>query len=150
MIATSSSDEKLAQARKLGADETINYRTTPDWDKVVPRLCTGGQGVDQVIEVSAGTGKIRKTPPALDGLLWPSSACSPLAAGLDPLRVLMKSIRVQGVFVGSRSMFEEMNQAISVNQLKPVIDRTFPFDHAREALEAMKTGSHFGKIVLKF
>ena len=69
-------------------------------------------------------------------------------SGLDPMRVLMKSIRLQGIFVGSRRMFTEMNTAITVNRLKPVIDKTFAFDQAREALEFMKAGSHFGKIVI--
>jgi NADPH:quinone reductase-like Zn-dependent oxidoreductase len=62
----------------------------------------------------------------------------------------MKSVRLQGIFVGSREMFENMNRAVALNALKPVIDRTFPFEEAREALEYMDRGSHFGKIVLRF
>ena len=70
--------------------------------------------------------------------------------GLDPVRVLMKSVRLQGILVGSREMFENMNRAVALNNLKPVIDKIFPFEKAREALEHMESGSHFGKIVLKF
>jgi NADPH:quinone reductase-like Zn-dependent oxidoreductase len=148
VIATSSSDEKLARARALGADETINYRNTPDWDKEALRL-TNGAGVDVVVEVG-GAGTLPKSVNAtrIGGLV---ALIGVLASGggLDPMRVLMKSIRLQGIFVGSRQMFEEMNKAITVNRLKPVIDRTFEFDQAREALESMNTGSHFGKIVVK-
>ena len=146
-IATSSSDEKLARARALGADETINYRNTPDWDKEVLRL-TDGAGADMVVEVG-GAGTLAKSVHAtrVGGLV---ALIGVLASGggLDPMRVLMKSIHLQGIFVGSRRMFEEMNRAITVNRLKPVIDKTFAFAQAREALESMKTGSHFGKIVI--
>jgi NADPH:quinone reductase-like Zn-dependent oxidoreductase len=147
VIATSSSDEKLARARALGADETINYRSTPDWDREALRL-TGGAGVDMVVEVG-GAGTLAKSVNAtrVEGLV---ALIGVLASGggFDPMRVLMKSIQLRGIFVGSRLMFEEMNRAITVNRLKPVIDQTFAFDQAREALEAMKTGSHFGKIVI--
>ena len=148
VIATSSSDEKLARIRELGADETINYKKTPDWDKEVLRL-TGGIGVDQVVEVG-GAGTLPKSVNAarIHGLV---SMIGVLASGsgLDPTRVLMKSIRVQGILVGSRRMFEDMNHAITVNRLQPAIDRTFSFGQAREALEYLESGSHFGKIVLK-
>ena len=63
--------------------------------------------------------------------------------------ILMKNIRVQGIFVGSRSMFEAMNRAIEVSQLHPVIDRVFPFDQAVEALKYLESGAHFGKVVVR-
>jgi NADPH:quinone reductase-like Zn-dependent oxidoreductase len=149
VIVTSSSDEKLARVRALGADATINYRTTPDWDKEVLRL-TNGVGVDHVVEVG-GAGTLAKSVNAvrvggcivLIGVLAGGS-------GFNPIALLMKSVRVQGVFVGSRQMFEEMNRAIAVNLLKPVIDKSFPFDQAREALTYMESGRHFGKIVIRF
>jgi NADPH:quinone reductase-like Zn-dependent oxidoreductase len=149
VIATSSSDEKLARVRKLGADETINYKKTPDWDKEVSRL-TGGAGVDHVIEVG-GAGTLAKSVNAArtEGIVYVIGVLAS-GGGLDHVRVLMKGIRLQGIMVGSRQMFEEMNRAISANGLKPVIDRTFPFEEAREALKYMESGSHFGKIVLKF
>jgi NADPH:quinone reductase-like Zn-dependent oxidoreductase len=149
VIATSSSDEKLERVRKLGADETINYRKTPDWDKEVLRL-TDGIGVNQVVEVG-GAGTLPKSVQAarIGGLVAVIGVLAS-GSGLDPVRVLMKSLRVQGILVGSRRMFEEMNRAIILKRLRPVIDRTFAFEQAREALEYMASGSHFGKIVLKF
>jgi NADPH:quinone reductase-like Zn-dependent oxidoreductase len=149
VIATSSSDEKLARVRKLGADETINYKKTPDWDKEVSRL-TGGVGVDHVVEVG-GAGTLAKSVNSArtEGIVYVIGVLAG-GGGLDHVRVLMKGIRLQGIMVGSRQMFEEMNRAIVANGLKPVIDRTFPFEETREALKYMESGSHFGKIVLKF
>jgi NADPH:quinone reductase-like Zn-dependent oxidoreductase len=149
VIATSSSDDKLAGVRKLGADETINYKKTPDWDKEVSRL-TGGIGVDHVVEVG-GAGTLAKSVNAArtEGIVYVIGVLAG-GGGLDHVRVLMKGLRLQGIMVGSRQMFEEMNRAIVANGLKPVIDRTFPFEEAREALKYMESGSHFGKIVLKF
>ena len=74
-----------------------------------------------------------------------------LAAGgqFNPVPILMKTVRLQGIYVGSRSMFEDMNRAVTQHQLKPVIDRVFPFSQAREALKHMESGSHFGKIVIR-
>jgi len=149
VISTSSSDEKLARARELGADETINYKKTPDWDKEVLRL-TNGIGVDHVVEVG-GAGTLSKgvNSTRIGGRV---TVIGVLTTGSDfnPISVLMKSIRMQGILVGSRQMFEDMNRAIEANRLKPVIDRTFAFEEARKALEYLESGSHFGKIVLKF
>jgi NADPH:quinone reductase-like Zn-dependent oxidoreductase len=148
-IITSSSDEKLDRARALGAAETINYKNNPDWDKEVLGL-TGKAGVDHVVEVG-GAGTLSKSlnavraggHVALIGVLASGG-------GFDPRVVLMKGIRLQGIFVGSRLMFEQMNSAIEANRLRPVIDKVFPFEEAREALKYMESGSHFGKIVIKF
>ena len=148
VIATSGSDEKLARVRKLGADEAINYKTIPNWDAEVLRL-TGGAGVDQVIEVG-GAGTLARSCNAtrVGGLV---SVIGVLAQGegMNPLKVLMKSLHVQGIFVGSREMFEDMNRAIAVAGLKPVIDQTFAFDKLHEGLDHMKSGAHFGKIVIR-
>jgi NADPH:quinone reductase-like Zn-dependent oxidoreductase len=133
----------------LGANDTINYKKTPDWDREVFRL-TDKVGVDHVVEVG-GAGTLPKSLNAvrMGGSI---SVIGALAGGtgVDPVRILMKSVRLQGIFVGSREMFENMNRAVALNALKPVIDRTFPFEEAREALEYMDSGSHFGKIVLRF
>jgi NADPH:quinone reductase-like Zn-dependent oxidoreductase len=147
VIATSSSDEKIKRVRALGADEVINYKRIPDWDKEVFRL-TGKIGVDHVVEVGgAGT-----MPKSLNAVRTGGdiSVIGVLAggSGLDPARLLMKSVRLQGIFVGSRQMFEEMNRAIALHTMRPVIDKTFPFDQAPEALAYMEKGLHFGKIVL--
>ncbi|MER3429281.1 MAG: NAD(P)-dependent alcohol dehydrogenase [Pyrinomonas sp.] len=149
VLITSSSDEKLERAKSLGADATINYRQVPDWDKEVLRL-TDGRGVDHVIELG-GAGTLTRSLNAvrvgghiaLIGVLAP-------AGEVDLRRALMKNVRVQGIFVGSRQMFEEMNRAIEANKLRPVIDRVFSFDEARAALEHMGSAAHFGKIVIKF
>lgn len=149
VILTSSSDDKLERARKLGADETINYKKAPDWEKEVVRL-TGGVGADHVVEVG-GAGTLAKSVSAarIHGHVAVIGVLSS-GPGLNPVPLLMKSLRMQGIFVGSREMFEAMNQAISANHLKPVIDKTFPFAQVREALQHMESGAHFGKIVVRY
>ena len=146
---TSSNDEKLERARELGADETINYKKTPDWDKEVLSV-TKKTGVDHVVEVG-GAGTLSKSLNSVR-VGGQVDLIGVLATGGDfnPLSVLMKGVRLQGIFVGSRRMFEDMNRAIESNQLKPVIDKTFSFEEVREALKYMESGSHFGKIVIKY
>lgn len=148
IISTSSSDEKLARLKELGSDEIINYRTREDWDKAVLEL-TNRVGVDHIIEVG-GAGTVPKSISSarMGGHVALIGALTG-GIGVDPVSVFMKAIRLQGMFVGSRAMFEDMNKAISVNKLRPVIDRVFEFDEAREALKHMESGSHFGKIVIK-
>src|SRR5215216_5957444 len=149
VIITSSSDEKLARARELGADETINYKKTPEWDKEVLTL-TDKVGVDHVIEVG-GAGTLSKSLNSVS-VGGQVDLIGVLTTGGDfnPLSVLMKGVRLQGIFVGSRRMFEDMNRAIEANRLKPVIDKTFAFEEVHEALSYMEAGAHFGKIVIKY
>ena len=146
---TSSSDEKLERARELGADETINYKKSPDWDKEVMGR-TKKTGVDHVIEVG-GSGTLSRSLNSVR-VGGQVDLIGVLASGGDfnPLSVLMKGVRLQGIFVGSRRMFEDMNRAIESNRMRPVIDRTFAFEQVREALKYMESGSHFGKIVIKY
>ena len=148
VIATSSSDEKLERVKQLGADETINYRDNEDWDKYVLEL-TGGRGVDHVVEVG-GTGTLQRSVKAVrvGGHIALIGALN-TTGEFNPIPIFMKAIRVQGIFIGSRTMFEEMNAKIEASGLKPVIDRVFGFDQAKEALRYMESGSHFGKIVVK-
>jgi NADPH:quinone reductase-like Zn-dependent oxidoreductase len=147
VIATSGSDEKLARARSLGADETINYRETADWDKAVLEM-TDGRGVDHVIEVG-GTGTLARSIKAVrTGGHIPLIGALDMSGEFNPIPIFMRSIRVQGIFIGSRRMFEDMNAKISEAKLKPVIDRVFEFDEAPAALRHMQSGSHFGKIVV--
>ncbi len=148
VIATSKSDEKLARAREMGASELINYTTTPAWDKRVREL-TGGTGVDMIVEVGgAGTLPSSLKAVRVGGYI---AMIGILSGGGDAnaVPILMKSIRVQGIFVGSRRMFEAMNRAIEVAALRPVIDRVFQFDQAREAMAHMESGAHFGKVVIR-
>lgn len=148
-IITSSSDEKLARAKTLGADETINYKTHPEWDKEVLRL-TGGQGVDIVLEVGGGETFVRSMSSvrasgqiAVIGVLTG-------VAGTVPLGFIgIQTLSVRGIFVGSAAMFEDMNRAIFANRLRPVVDRVFPFEQSADALRYMQSAQHFGKIVIK-
>ena len=148
VLATSSSDEKLARMRALGADETINYKTTPEWDKEVLRL-TEGIGVDHVVEVG-GKGTMARSVSAAS-LGGNVSVIGLLAEGGDfnPLSILQKGLRMRGILVGSRQMFADMNRAFATNGTRPVVDRAFAFSQAREALEYLATGAHFGKIVIR-
>jgi NADPH:quinone reductase-like Zn-dependent oxidoreductase len=148
VIITSSSDEKLARAKQLGAWATINYKTTPEWDKAVLRL-TDGVGVDHVSEVG-GAGTLERSLRAtrVGGTVGLIGILSGFGGQIDPMPVLMKGIRLQGVYVGSREMFEDMNRAMAIHKTKPVIDRVFPFSQARDALKLMESAAHFGKIVI--
>lgn len=147
VIATSSSDHKLERVRALGASDVINYRSTPEWGKRVRDL-TGGTGVDHVVEVG-GAGTLAQSLEAirtcgrisLIGILTGGQA--------NPIPILMKSVTLQGIFVGSREMFEAMNRAIALNGLKPIVDRVFPFAELPQALQHMESGAHFGKIVIR-
>lgn len=150
VIVTSRSDTKLARARALGADETINSQSTPDWDRAVREL-TRGEGVDWVVEIGgAGTlplstravrygGRI-----ALIGVL-----ASAGTSEFNPLPAMMKGVTIQGVFLGSRAAFQRMNIALAMHRLRPVVDRVFPFEAVPEAIRLMKSGGHFGKLVVR-
>ena len=146
-IVTSSSDNKLERAKDLGADALINYRQTPDWEAKVLEL-TNGTGVDVTIETGGG-GTLEKTIEAtrIGGTI---SLIGVLTGGtINPTTVMRKSIRLQGVYVGNRRMFEDMNAAFTQNRIHPLIDRVFDFEDARSAFQAMRVAGHFGKLVVK-
>ena len=150
VIITSRSDDKLERAKSLGADFGINYSTTPDWDKRA-REITGGLGVDHIIEVGgAGTFPRSLRSIRIGGYIGLIGNLGGNATEVNLVQILMQNLRIQGVLVGSRDTFEAMNRAISLHQLHPVIDRVFSFDEARHAFEYMASGSHFGKICIKF
>lgn len=150
VIITSSSDEKLQRARELGANQTVNYKKAPDWDKAA-RSLTDGLGVDYVVEVG-GSGTISKSLAALrtHGAVSVIGGLSGREPTISPVQILMNSARVQGIYVGSRAMFERMNRAIAFHRIKPVVDKVFPFTQIREGLRYMQSQQHFGKICLKF
>jgi NADPH:quinone reductase-like Zn-dependent oxidoreductase len=149
-IVTSSSDEKLDRARRMGASELINYKTTPNWDEAARKL-TGGRGVDHVIEVGGGDTLPRSLKAVrMQGAISVIGVLSGAEPNVSPRDILMNSVRVQGIYVGSRAMFERMNRAIELHSIKPVIDRVFPWTELREALLYMESQQHFGKICLKF
>lgn len=147
VIITSSSDEKLERAMELGADETVNYRDTESWDRKVLDL-TGGLGVDHVVEVG-GVGTLTRSVKSVrfGGHIALIGALA-TAGDFNLIPVFMKGIRMQGIFVGSREMFLEMNEFIEKADLKPVVGRQFGFDELKAAFEEMRSGSHFGKIVV--
>jgi NADPH:quinone reductase-like Zn-dependent oxidoreductase len=149
VIATSSSDEKLERIRALGASDGINYKATPEWDKAVLKL-TGGEGVDHVVEVG-GVGTLNRSLKAtkVGGRLSLIGVLTGGAAEVGIFPVLMKNLRIQGIYVGSVEMFESMNRAIALNSLKPVIDRVFPFEQAADAYRYLESGAHFGKVVIR-
>lgn len=151
VIATSSSDAKLAKARALGADWTVNYRKTPEWGKRAREL-TGGRGVDLVVEVG-GAGTLRESVRAtrIGGAIALIGVLSGASTDFNLAHVVMQNIRLQGVTVGSREMFEDMARAIAAHRLEPAVDgRVFPWTALREALEALPLGLHFGKTCLMF
>jgi NADPH:quinone reductase-like Zn-dependent oxidoreductase len=148
-LVTSSADAKLERAKTLGADEGINYKTTPDWDKKAREL-TGGAGVDHVVEVG-GAGTLNRSLRAVrsGGRISLIGVLSGAAGPVDTVLVLMRSLRLRGIYVGSREMFEAMNRAVALHNMKPVIDRAFPFDEARAAMQYLESGAHFGKVVIQ-
>jgi NADPH:quinone reductase-like Zn-dependent oxidoreductase len=148
VIATSKSDDKLDRVRELGAWETINYVTDPGWAERAIEL-TGGDGVDHVVEVG-GPGTTDQSIKAArrGGSVSLIGVLTGLEARVNPHPVALKGLRVQGIIVGSRAMFEDMNRAIAASGLKPVIDRVFPFDEAREALRHLQAARHVGKVVI--
>ena len=148
-IITSSSDEKLARAKEFGADDLINYKEREDWDRAVLEL-TEKRGVEQVVEVG-GAGTMQRSVNAVK--MGGHIAVIGVLSGkgdFNPATILMKSVKMHGIFVGSRQMFEQMNLLLCQHHhLKPVIDRTFEFGEVKAALAFMKAGAHFGKIVVK-
>ena len=146
VLATSGHDEKLRRALEMGAADGVNYKTTPEWGDWA-RAQTG-VGVDHVVEVG-GAGTLPQSLRAVrvGGRI---SLIGVLSGGgqVNPMPILMKNVRVQGIYVGSREMFEAMNRAIALHQLRPVVDRVVPFAQARDAFRHMESAAHFGKIAL--
>jgi len=147
-IITSSRGDKLARMADLGADVTINYATTPEWERVVLEA-TGGEGVDLVLEVGG------------EHTMAKSMACTRYGgqialigmvsgqAEVDAFPLLTRSVSLRGVYVGSRRMFSEMNAAIDTNGLQPVIDRSFAFEEAQSAYRHLRSQTHVGKVVIE-
>ena len=147
VIATSSSDEKLARATAMGAAAVVNYKTNPEWQDAV-RALTDGRGVDHVIEVG-GPGTLgRSLGAARSGGIV--TLIGVLTKGqIDPLTIFRSGAVVRPIYVGSRQMFEAMNRAIALHRMEPVIDRVFPFEAAAEAYRFLKGATHLGKVVIQ-
>jgi len=149
VLGISSTFEKLERAYSLGLDAGVNYKDEPEWDRWVLSQ-TDGQGVDLVVEVG-GSGTLSRSLRALriGGVI---AQVGVLSAPADPLSfsiasVLHKQARIQGIYVGSRKDFEDLNRAISLVGMRPV-GENFPWSQAREVLTHMEEASHFGKLVL--
>jgi NADPH:quinone reductase-like Zn-dependent oxidoreductase len=151
VILTSSSDERLARARALGPDHLVNYREQPEWAKRV-REITDGTGVDHVVEVG-GAGTLAQSIRAVraGGTI---SLIGVLSGGAGPLNlgpVVTRNVRLQGVTVGSREVFEAMAREMEEHRIVPPIDdRTFAFETVGEAIKAFARGGHFGKVCASF
>ena len=150
VIVTSSSDDKLERAKELGAAAGINYLEIPQWAVAVKEL-TAGQGVDHVVEVGGADTlpqSVRAVRPGGQISLVGNLTGGVLDFNLIP--VIMRHLRIQGVLVGHRESFAAMSRAIEEHQMRPVVDRSFPWTEARQAFEHLATGQHFGKIGLSF
>jgi len=148
VILTSSSDGKLERARSLGVTDTINYRTTPQWQDRVREL-TGGEGADHVVDTN-GPGTFDQSMAAcrMDGQVYAIGTQSN-GAMVDGSGVLRFRVALRYVTVGSHETFAQMNQCLALHPgIRPVIDRVFAFDDAEAALAYLKSGSHFGKVVV--
>ncbi|EMD30920.1 hypothetical protein CERSUDRAFT_89624 [Gelatoporia subvermispora B] len=150
VIATSSSDEKLKIAQKLGATHLVNYKKTPAWDEEVLRL-TNGRGVDQVIEIG-GAGTLQRSMNAVRYGGWVQVigfiSDQGDVSGV-PVQAVGKGVTLRGILVGSRSQFEDMNRLITATGIRPVVDKVFAFEEAREAYEYVESQQHVGKVVIK-
>jgi NADPH:quinone reductase-like Zn-dependent oxidoreductase len=154
VIVTSSSDDKLARASAMGADHTINYRTTPEWQKAVLQF-TGGRGADVIFE-TGGAETLSKSFEcvAFGGLI----SCIGYLSGKEDapgnrmntnLLALKRNVTLKGILNGPKDRFEEMLGVYEKAQIHPVVDRTFEFNEAKEALKYLFAGKHFGKVVIK-
>ena len=147
-IITSSSDEKLERAKKLGADVAINYKENPRWDKTVLEA-TGGEGADVVVE----TGGIATMNASLKcaragGLIGVLGGVTGLSGEVNIAPLTMRRLRVHGILVDSRAGFEKFLAFLEEHSIEPAIDRVFPFEKLADALRHMESGSHFGKVVV--
>lgn len=149
VLGTSSSDEKIHKAKALGLDAGVNYRKQPDWAAWAHEQ-TEGIGVDAVVEVG-GAGTFNESLKAVRpcGTVTQIGVLTGTSEPISVVPILHKQIRIQGIYVGSRAMFDEMNKAIRHAKLRPIIEGQFAFTQAREAMEYMADGSHFGKIVVR-
>ncbi len=165
VIATTSSDAKIQRLKALGADDCINYKAWPAWEQQVQLLTGGikgpgrdgtetiiGGGVDVVVEVG-GAGTLPKSYQAVG---WGGKICligvmtqPEDAMQLNPISLAFKNGSLHGIMVGSRTMFEDMLKAMAANAIKPLVDKVFPFEDAREAYHTAAAGDFVGKVVIR-
>ncbi len=151
-IVTSGDEEKLARCQELGASAGIHYKEQPEWQRAVRDL-TDGRGADHVIEIG-GPGTLERSLQAtrpggtvsLIGVMGPGREMDPSIL----MPAIMRNLRLQGIFVGSRQDYQAMNQALAANELRPIIDRAFDFAEAPDAIRQQGEGERFGKLVVNF
>jgi NADPH:quinone reductase-like Zn-dependent oxidoreductase len=150
VIATSSSDEKLARVRELGARHTINYKTTPEWGRAVLEA-TGGRGADHVIEVG-GPGTLPQSIRAarIGGHISLIGVLTGRGGEVPTALLMAKQVRLQGLIVGSRREQVEMIRALDVMGWRPVLDRSFALEGLADAFAHQESNGHFGKIVCEW
>jgi NADPH:quinone reductase-like Zn-dependent oxidoreductase len=149
VLGTSSSSEKLQRAQALGLDSGVNYRQTSDWASWVLEQ-TSGVGADLVVEVG-GAGTLMRSLKAvrIGGVVAQIGVLSHAAEPITIFPILHKQVHLNGIYVGSRADFEEMNRAVAVNSLQPMVDEVFAFKEFQKALRTIESASHFGKLVIR-
>jgi NADPH:quinone reductase-like Zn-dependent oxidoreductase len=148
VIATSSSDEKLARLKTLGADHLINYKDHADWGAKALEL-TGGVGVDHVVEIGgAGTLDQSMIAARVSGHIALIGILAGYAGPVMTVTLMAKNLRVQGLTVGSRQQQLDMIAAINVTGIKPILDKRFPLANLADAFRHQESGTHFGKIIV--
>ncbi len=148
VIITSSSDEKLKRAADMGADHTINYKDTPDWEEQVLSL-TNGQGVDNVLEVGgAGTFEKSVASAKVNGTVSVIGILTGLENPTISLMTIFNLLRIQGIYVGSTAMLTDLCDFMAEHKINPVIDKAFDFSESMDAYNHMASAKHFGKIVI--
>ncbi|HEU5173826.1 MAG TPA: NAD(P)-dependent alcohol dehydrogenase [Gemmatimonadaceae bacterium] len=149
VIATSGSDEKLARLQQLGVAHGINYRVTPDWDARVLEL-TDGRGVDHVVDVVGGENLNRSLHAVrLGGTVSLVGFLASMSGPVETFLMAEKNVRLYGILVGSRAMFEQMNDAISTHGIQPVVDRVYDLAETAEALRHLESAANFGKVCIR-
>jgi NADPH:quinone reductase-like Zn-dependent oxidoreductase len=148
VILLSSSDEKLERADQIGISQLINYRKSPNWEKVVLDI-TEGKGVDHLVEVVGGNTVDRSiSAVASNGVISQIGVIDGLKGEIEISKLMPKEAIVQGVQVGSREMFLRMNQGITLNRLHPIVHQIYPSSAVKEALTELEQGNHYGKICI--
>jgi NADPH:quinone reductase-like Zn-dependent oxidoreductase len=148
VLGTSSSDEKLQHAKTLGLDEGLNYKNNPEWSSWVKKQ-TSGEGADVIVEVG-GSGTLKESMKAVrvGGTVAQIGVLSGSEERFSVTSVLMRQVRLIGVYVGSHTMMQAMNRAIELSRMRPVVGKVFPIVETIRAYQYLEQGRHFGKVVI--
>jgi NADPH:quinone reductase-like Zn-dependent oxidoreductase len=147
VIVITSSPAKASRVREIGAHDVIDYKATPAWEEKVLEL-TGGTGVDLVVDVAAGDLSRSVAATRWGGQVSVIGHLAGAKAELSVIPFMTKKVTLRGIVVGPREMFEEMNQALALHRLRPVVHRTYAFEDARAALADLAQGTHVGKLIV--